>query len=188
MGKTEPNLVPNLFIAESFLTGFFALQISFARSLEPDTQDEVYSLMRTYPLSPSAWFTSKYCLVVMTGTLVMFPTILVAAFFHLEARVPLLHPEIFLIAFLALIGLAAIGVLLSTMMLGANTRQILYPIIYFPLTCPVLISAVEASRAIIDGTQDLSTLFSSWLGLLLIFDIIYCTIGFLLFGELTKAD
>lgn len=188
LGKVDPVHVPTLFIAESFLAGFFSLQLSFSRSLEPDSQDGVFSLLRAYPLSATAWFVAKYMVVFVMGALILLPTICLAAFFHTEARLPLLEPSMFLIAILALVGLVGVGVLLSALMLGSGTRQVLYPLLYFPLTTPVLLAAVESSRAILISESQLGSLMSSWLGLLLIFDIIYCTLGMLLFGELVKAE
>ena len=188
MGKVEPAMVPPLFIAEAFLAGFFALQLSFARSLEVDSQDGVFSLLRSYPLAPAAYFTAKYLLVLLTGCLILLPSLFFAAFFHMDARQSLLIPEIFLIAFLSLFGLVAIGVLLSTLTLGAHSRQVLYPLLYFPLVTPVLLAAVESSRGILLNGYSLGDMFQSWLGLLVVFNVIYTTLGFLLFGELVKAE
>lgn len=188
MGQVEPDQVPAIFIAEAFLAGFFALQLSFSRSLEPDSQDGVFTLLKSYPLSTTAWFMAKYGLVLLMGVLILLPTIGFAAFFHTEARVPLIKPEIFAIALLSLLGLVAVGVLLSTLIMGSGTRQVLYPLLYFPLTTPVLLAAVESSRAVLIDGVAFSHLFQSWLGLLLVFDIIYCTLSVLLFGELVKAE
>lgn len=188
MGKVEPEQVPTLFIAEAFLAGFFALQLSFARSLEPDSQDAVFSLLRSYPIAPGAWFMAKYLTVLTTGILILMPTVVFSAFFHAESRLALLDGSIFLIGLLALLGLCSVGVLLSILTLGAGARQILFPLIYFPLTTPVLLAAVESSRAVLIDGVAMTGLISSWLGLLLVFDLIYTVLGLLLFGELVKAE
>ena len=85
-------------------------------------------------------------------------------------------------------ALASLGVLLSTMMLRSSAKQILYPLIYFPLTTPVLLSAAESARSILVDGKDLQYLLSSWLGLLMIFGIMYFTLCLLLFGELVKPE
>lgn len=185
---TEPSAVQGYYISQSLLTAMFALQISFARALEPDTQDGVFDQIRSMSISRGAWFWAKYGVVIITGGMILIPTLAIAAFFQADARVELLTVDMLIIDLIALLGLGAVGVLLSTMMLGSGTRQILYPILYFPLTTPVLISAVEANKmSLIDGAT-LGTLMNSWLGLLIIFDIIYITAGFLLFGELVGSD
>ncbi|MFN7640396.1 MAG: hypothetical protein ACK5PR_01455, partial [bacterium] len=141
-----------------------------------------------YPISPTAWFLSKYLVVITLGVLILMPTLLLANLFLNEGRDNLLDSSMMGIALIALLGLGALGVLLSTMMLRSNAKQILYPLIYFPLTTPVLLAAVESSRAhLVDGSS-LEKLLSSWLGLLVIFGIMYFTLSLLLFGELVKPE
>ena len=187
-GRVEPQFLPQMFIAATFLTAFFALQIAFSRILEPDMQDRVFEQLRSYPISPTAWFLSKYLVVITLGVLILMPTLLLANLFLNEGRDNLLDSSMMGIALIALLGLGALGVLLSTMMLRSNAKQILYPLIYFPLTTPVLLAAVESSRAhLVDGSS-LAKLLSSWLGLLVIFGIMYFTLSLLLFGELVKPE
>ncbi|MBC7661906.1 MAG: heme exporter protein CcmB [Chitinophagaceae bacterium] len=187
-GTVEPKFIPQLYIAATFLTAFFSLQISFSRVLEPDMQDRVFDQLRTYPISPSAWFLSKYTIVIALGVLILAPTLFLSDLFLNVSGKSLLNGSLAIIALMALLSLGALGVLLSTMMLRSNAKQILYPLIYFPLTIPVLLSAVESSHAILVDGKDLSYLMSSWLGLLVIFGIMYFTLCLLLFGELVKPE
>ncbi|MBC7532577.1 MAG: heme exporter protein CcmB [Oligoflexus sp.] len=188
-GKVDVAFLPQLYIAATYLTASFSLQIAFSRVLEPDTQDRVFDQLRTYPISPSAWFLSKYTIVILLGALILLPTLFLSnLFLNNEGPVSLLNSSVLIVAVLMLLSLGAIGVLLSTMMLRSNAKQILYPLLYFPLTVPVLLSAVESSRMILVDGKDLSYLMSSWLGLLVIFGIMYFTLCLLLFGELVKPE
>lgn len=187
-GRVERQFLPQLYIATTFLTAFFSLQIAFSRILEPDMQDRVFDQLRSYPVSPSAWFLSKYSIVMLLGVLILVPTLLLANLFLNEGQSNLLSSSVAVVAFGALFGLGAIGVLLSTMMLRSNAKQILYPLIYFPLTTPVLLSAVESSRSILVDGKNLEYLLGSWFGLLLIFGVMYFTLSLLLFGELIKPE
>jgi heme exporter protein B len=187
-GRVEPAFIPQLFVAANFLTAFFALQIAFSRVLEPDMQDRVFDQLRSYPLSPTAWFLSKYLLVLMIGLMILGPTLVLADLFINESTISFLSLPLFAIAACSLIALGALGVLLSTMMLRSNARQILYPLLYFPLTTPVLLAAVESSKALLIEQHSLSQLLSTWLGLLVISGIMYFTLSLLLFGELVKPE
>jgi heme exporter protein B len=187
MGNLDESLRTRIYTAQSFLTAFFALQLSFSRLFEPEQRDSVFDLMRTYPISHAAWFLAKYTLLLILGGLILVPTMVFGAFLQQTVRTPLLHLPVFGVAFLALAGLAALGLLLSVMTLKANGRQILYPLLYFPLTTPVLLAAVQASllymdHAALDAIQQ--TTAQSWLGLLAAFDVIYFTLGLLLYSEL----
>ncbi|SMF29614.1 heme exporter protein CcmB [Pseudobacteriovorax antillogorgiicola] len=188
VGQLEGPEVAHLLVAETFLTAFFSLQISFSRSLDPDMQDRVFDVLRTYPISSSAWFLGKYLLVLVMGTLILIPTMILSSFFYAKSGVSLVDWSLIGVALTALAGMSALGVLLSTMTMRSGSKQILYPLLYFPLTTPVLLSAVESSKAILIKNESLDMLLSSWLGLLIIFGIIYFTLGLLLFGELVKAE
>lgn len=177
-----------LLVAETFLTAFFALQLSFARSLEPDMSDKVFEVLRTYPISPTSWFLAKYTSVFFMGAFILIPTMVLSSFFNATSGVDLIQAPLILISLVALGGLAALGVLLSTMTMSSGAKQILYPLLYYPLTTPVLLSAVESAKAVLTKGESLESLLSSWLGLLIIFGVIYLTLGTLLFGELVKAE
>ena len=177
-----------LIVGETILTSFFALQICFARIFDPDTNDKVYDLMRTYPISPTAWFLSKYLSVLAMGTTILVPTLLISHFFHENDGVTILDLTFISITFLTLMGLAALGVLLALVTMSSTAKEILFPLLYFPLTAPVLLAAIESGRSHLSGNIPFVELAQSWLGLLVIFDIIYFTLGILLFGEIIKAD
>jgi ABC-type transport system involved in cytochrome c biogenesis permease component len=122
------------------------------------------------------------------GLLILIPTMLLAFFFNAKSGIPSINEPLIAVAVLVIGSLASVGVLLSTLVMRSNAKQILYPLIYFPLTAPVLLSAVEASKDIMTKGSSLEELFGSWLGLLVIFGVVYLTLGTLLFGELTKAE
>jgi ABC-type transport system involved in cytochrome c biogenesis permease component len=184
IGEVDRSIVPRIFLAETFLTLFFALQLSFARVFDADRQDRVFDVMRSYPIGHSAWFLSKYGLVVVMGVLTLVPTMAVGALLNQQSGMPsLLNWVTFGVAMLTLLGLAALGVLLSAMTLRAQARQMLYPLLYFPLTAPVLLAAVQASLLYMEAgtfTDDVQ----AWLGLLAVANVIYFTLSLLLFGEL----
>ena len=187
LGEMDPSLKARVYVAETFLTAFFALQLSFSRLFEPDRQDRVFDLMRSYPVSHTAWFLAKYTLVMLSGITVLVPTLLFGAFIHHTDKAPVFAWTVCGIALLALAGLAALGVLLSAMTLKANSRQILYPLLYFPLTTPVLLAATQSSLIFLENGGATAPL-KAWLSLLTGFDVIYFTLGVLLFTELVDDN
>lgn len=188
VGRLEGDTAVKILIAETLLTAMFALQLSLSRVLEPDGEDRVFELLRTYPLAPTAWFLSKYLLVLLMGGLILLPTLLLSSFLHAESGLSLWSGPIVAVVMLVMASLGSLGVLLSTMTMRSGAKQILYPILYFPLTTPVLLAAVESCNAIMLNQESLADLMKSWLGLLLIFGIIYLTLGLVLFGELIKPE
>ena len=77
------------------------------------------------------------------------------------------------------IGYAAVGTLLSTMVVQARTRDILLPILLFPLTLPVVIAAVKASQGFFQNLPLAE--FSVWVNILVAYDLIFIAIAFMVF-------
>ena len=121
------------------------------------------------------------------GSATLGPTLGFAAFVNQSPSQPLFSWVVVGVAAMALAGLAALGVLLSAMTLKANARQILYPLLYFPLATPVLLAAVQSSQLYLSSGQ-ITADVRAWLGLLLGFDVIYITLGALLFTELVDES
>ncbi len=92
---------------------------------------------------------------------------------------PLFVPELVLIIVLATIGFVSVGTLFSALTVNIRARDIMLPILFFPLVVPVIIAAVKATEvALIGGPfSDMST----WLGIMGAFDAIFLVISALVF-------
>jgi heme exporter protein B len=93
--------------------------------------------------------------------------------------VNLFHPGLVGVVLLGSIGYAAVGTLLASMAVQARTRDVLLPILLFPVVLPVLISAVKATNAVLLGL-DPAELWP-WLNLLIAYDVIFTSAAFMLF-------
>lgn len=91
----------------------------------------------------------------------------------------LFQPGLLLVILLGSIGYVAVGTLLSAMAVQTRTRDVLLPILLFPLVVPVVIAAVKASGGILQG-QEFSEM-RTWINLLLVYDIIFIAISFMFF-------
>ena len=93
-------------------------------------------------------------------------------------------PELLLIAALATLGFAAVGTLFAAMAVNTRSRETMLPLLLLPLTVPVIIAAVEATGAILDGDSfgDLGR----WWQLLLAFDVIFLVVSSVLFGAVLE--
>ena len=88
-------------------------------------------------------------------------------------------PGLFLVTFLGSWGYVAVGTLLAAMAVQARTRDILLPILLFPIVIPVLVAAVKASSGFLQG----STLneVNTWLNLLLVYDVIFTALAYMVY-------
>jgi len=94
-------------------------------------------------------------------------------------NVNLLRPGLLLVILLGSIGYAAVGTLLSAMAVHARTRDILLPILLFPLAVPVLIAAVKASGGYLADAPYSD--IKPWIDLLIGYDVIFTSIAYMLF-------
>lgn len=91
----------------------------------------------------------------------------------------LFNPGLLLVIVLGSIGYTAVGTLLSTMAVHTRTRDVLLPILLFPVAIPVLIAAVRASGGFLQAI-DFSEI-SPWLNLLITYDVVFTSVAFMVF-------
>ena len=99
-------------------------------------------------------------------------------------NVNLFNPGLLLITLLGSIGYVAVGTLLSTMAVQARTRDILLPILLFPVILPVLLGAVKASGFFLEG-REMSDIWP-WINLLITYDVIFIAIAFMVFDYVVE--
>ena len=186
LGGLTAETSQGLFVGAIYLTSFFSLQLSYTRIFAPEQEDRAFDIFLSSSVCAGAWYLAKFCLAVLYGLSVLLPAMAVTSFIHEGSQIsgasaiPLLS-----LGILAMGGLGSLGTLLSAMTLQSSGREMLFPIIYFPLTIPVLLAASQGSISFMNGADNTGW---HWLGLLAGFDTIYLTLGLLLFGELTDAS
>ncbi|PWH15069.1 MAG: cytochrome C biogenesis protein [Ardenticatenia bacterium] len=93
-------------------------------------------------------------------------------------------PPLAVIAVLGTIGLSGVGTLFSAMAVHTRAREVLLPVLLFPLIVPVILSAVKLSAAVIDNLPFAEA--QQWLSLLLAFDIVFAVLSFLFFDYVVE--
>jgi heme exporter protein B len=99
-------------------------------------------------------------------------------------NVNLFQPGLLVVILLGSIGYTVVGTLLSSMAVQARTRDILLPILLFPVVLPVLISAVKASTGILQGFEWAEIM--SWINMLIVYDVIFLAVGFMVFDYVVE--
>ena len=85
-----------------------------------------------------------------------------------------LSATLVLTVLLATLGFALVGTLFSAMAAQTRSREIMLPVLFFPIVLPVIIAAVEASTRAIAGAGPLE--LGRWLPLIGIFDALFLVI------------
>ncbi len=170
LGPAAPGL---LWVAYAFV-GVLAMNRAFARELEQGALDGLLAA----PVSRDAVFLGK-----MLGTLafmVLIEAILLPVF-AVMLDLPALSPVLGLIILLATIGFATVGTFFAAIAAQTRSREILLPVLFFPVIVPVIIAAVEATALALQGGPMLP-IWTRWLPLLVVFDAVFLVICPWIFG------
>jgi len=92
-------------------------------------------------------------------------------------NVPLFVGALLPIVLLSTLGIAAVGTLFSAMAAATRARELLLPILVFPLIVPIVIGAVRATGTLLAPAVN----EPPWLGLIAAFDVIFLTVSMLTF-------
>jgi heme exporter protein B len=99
--------------------------------------------------------------------------------YSLLYTVNLFNGGLLLVILLGAEGYVALGTLLAAMSVQTRTRDILLPILLFPVIIPVLVAAVKATGGFLTAAplEDIMP----WINLLIVYDLIFTAIAFMVF-------
>ncbi len=83
------------------------------------------------------------------------------------------------VVFLGTIGFAGVGTLFSAMAIHTRAREVLLPVLLFPVVIPVMLAAVKLTAAILDRLPFADV--QNWFSLLVAFDLVFMALAFMLF-------
>ncbi|MCY4555472.1 MAG: heme exporter protein CcmB [Chloroflexi bacterium] len=172
-GSLAPVAPGLLWVAYGFV-GVLAMNRAFARELEQGALDGLLAA----PVSRDAVFLGK-----MFGTLSFMLVIeaVLLPVFAVMLDLPTLSPVLGLIILLATIGFATVGTFFAAIAAQTRSREILLPVLFFPVIVPVIIAAVEATDLVLQGGPMLAV-WTRWLPLLVVFDALFLVICPWIFG------
>ncbi|HEX6210087.1 MAG TPA: heme exporter protein CcmB [Methylomirabilota bacterium] len=81
------------------------------------------------------------------------------------------------------VGFAAVGTLFAAMLVRARSRDVLLPVLLYPITIPVIIAGVRGTAALAAAEPDLP-MAQFWLALLVFFDAVFVTLALWTFEPL----
>ena len=93
-------------------------------------------------------------------------------------------PLAILVVFLGTVGFAGVGTLLAAMAANTRAREVMLPLLLFPLVVPVLIATVKATGQALGGPGGDD---HPWVGLLLAFDAIFLAVPLLVFEHVIES-
>ena len=96
----------------------------------------------------------------------------------------LFQPGLLMVILLGSIGYTAVGTLLAAMSVQTRTRDVLLPILLFPVAFSVLLAAVKASGGFLGGSELADILLP--INLLIAYDVIFIAVAFMVFDNVVE--
>ncbi len=160
-----------------WLTVLFGGVLSFNRSYEMELEGGALEALLLYPGDRRALFVGK--LIANLAFLVLIEVILVPVAAILYDLPLLSGGGFFGVLLLGTIGFVTLGTFYAAMASRVRAREVLLPLLLFPMLVPLLLSAVEATKSLLVG--NLMGDASSWVRLLVVFDVIFLVATFFAF-------
>jgi heme exporter protein B len=110
--------------------------------------------------------------------------VIVLPVYSLLYNINLFIPGLIIVVMLGSVGYVAVGTLLSSMAVQTRTRDVLLPILLFPVVIPLFIAAVKASGAFLQGLEMIE--IWPWLNLLIVYDLIFTAVAFMVFDYVVE--
>jgi heme exporter protein CcmB len=160
----------------------FSGTLALGRTFERERYGETLRALLMAPASRPAIYVGKLLgmvLLMLATEIVLLP--LVAFLF----RAPLFARPLLLASLLVLgtVGFASVGTLFAAMLVRTRTRDVLLPILLYPITVPVIIAGVRGTSALVQAPPD-EAIATLWIGLLTAFDVVFLTLALWTFEPL----
>lgn len=164
-----------------WVTFAFAGTLGLNRSMAVEKDRGCLDGLLLVPVDRSAIYFGK-----VIGNLVFMLVVeaIVLPLYSVLYNINLFQPGLVAVILLGSIGYVAVGTLLSSMAVHARTRDVLLPILLFPVVLPVLVPAVKASNGFLQGFE-MAEIWP-WLNLLIVYDVIFTAVAFMVFDYVVE--
>lgn len=157
--------------------------LALGESFRVERENASLEGLRLIPVNARAIFLSKAlanALLLFGLGVILIPVLLAI----LDVRVVLPVGTLLLILLLGCLAIAAPGTLYGAIASHARARDVLLPLLLFPILIPALVAAAKGTALVFEG--DPMGQHASWLGLLCGFDLLYWGLGIALFPRVVE--
>jgi len=153
----------------------FAGNLALGRTFERERQAETLRALMLVPAPRPALYLGKLLGIVL---LLVATEVLLVPLVALLFQAGLLAHPLWLVAVVAAgtIGFATVGTLFAAMLARARSRDVLLPVLLYPVTVPVIIAGVRATASLAQPDADMAVV-QFWLALLVAFDVVFLALA-----------
>lgn len=161
----------------------FAAVVALNQTWARELRNQVLDAYRVSPAPANALFLAKACgnfIFVIVLEALMTPLFIV--FYNLRALGPAWQLPV--VAALGTWALVVNGTFFAAMSIRTRSREIMLPLLLFPISIPAVLAMVEATSAILSGEYSARP----WIALLATYDVVFTTGCLLLFETVLDAE
>jgi heme exporter protein B len=153
----------------------FSGTLALGRAFERERQGETLRALLIAPIDRPALYVGK-----LVGILILLAAVeaIVVPLVALMFQAALFDHALLMIALLAAgtVGFAAVGTLFAAMLVRARSRDVMLPVLLYPITVPVIIAGVRGTAALLqpEGGEPMAR---AWLAMLVFFDVVFITLA-----------
>ena len=163
----------------------FASTLGLQRLFESERENDCFGGLLLAPIDLRGVYIGKLFVQLTFSGLMEICTIpLIFLFFDLFSLVDAARVWTLLVLLaLGTLGFAIIGTLFAAMLLSTRLRDVLLPIVVYPLVTPVIIAGVQGTRSLFMGVESTT----HWISLIGAFDLIYLGLALAIFPKMLRA-
>jgi heme exporter protein B len=165
-----------------WISVLFAGNLALGRTFERERYGETIRALLLAPAPRAAVYIGKLLgiLLLMAATEALVVPMIAVLFEEPLFRTPLWLAAVL---FAGTLGFATVGTLFAAMLLRARTREVLLPILLYPVTVPVIIASVLATSALLEPEPNVA-MARFWISLLAAFDTVFLVLSLWTFEPL----
>ena len=161
----------------------FAAVVALNQTWARELRNQVLDAYRVSPAPAVSLFLAKAVgNFILVGVLELLMTPLFIVFYNLRSVGPVY--QLLLIAVLGTWALVVNGTFFAAISIRTRSREIMLPLILFPISIPALLAMVDGTTSVLTG--DASPRF--WLQLLAVYDLVFTTVCLALFETVINAE
>jgi heme exporter protein CcmB len=153
----------------------FSGTLALGRAFERERVNETLHALMLAPSARPAIYVGKLLGILVLLALV---EVIIVPMVGVMFQAPMLaHPVLLVLLLIGgTVGFAAVGTLFAAMLVRARSRDVLLPVLLYPITIPVIIAGVRGTAALFvtDGAVPMAR---AWLGMLGFFDVVFITLS-----------
>ncbi len=133
-----------------WVTFVFSATLGLNRTFAPEKDRGSLDGLLLAPIDRSALYFGK---LLSTFVFILIVEIIVIPLFSVLYNISLFSPPLLLVVLLGTLGYAMVGTLLAAMAIHTRAREVMLPILLFPVAVPVVMASVRASASILAGAE-----------------------------------